>query len=110
MKKLMSILLILILVLITVCFGVSPSIRSFNVGQVTPKYEARVDDPRYSSACRKVENMLIKAAGSATKRPGTKYIEDGNDTEVRLIPFEYSTDDTYALEFSNGCLRFYRTE
>ena len=51
--------------------------------------------------------------GSAVRRPGTAYVADANTTiadTVRLLPFEYSTDDSYVLEFSDGSLRFFRDQ
>lgn len=92
-------------------------IVTFNTGRISPHMEARTDYQKYQSSCRQLENMLITSQGPVKKRPGTAYISDANDvtyTTVRLLPFEYSTDDTYILEFShdttdpNGLLRFYR--
>jgi hypothetical protein len=56
-----------------------------------------------------LDNMIVKPQGAVIRRPGTKYIgQTKNNTRVRLIPFEYSTTDTYILEFGNLYIRFYR--
>jgi hypothetical protein len=67
--------------------------------------------PKYKSACRTIENMFVHTQGPVSRRPGTEYIGDANDSDypVRLIPFEYSTDDSYVLALDNGFLHFYRT-
>lgn len=88
---------------------VSPALTSFNTGQVSPLMEGRADFQKYSSSCRKMENVLVTTQGPAVKRPGTRFIAATKaNGEVRLIPFEYSTSDTYILETGNGYFRFYR--
>jgi len=100
-------------VLFSVTFGFTPTYLSFNNGQVSPLMEARVDYQKYSSSCRTIENMFVTPQGSAVRRPGTYYVADANTDSadvIRLIPFEYSTDDAYVLEFSDNSLRMFRDE
>ena len=99
-----------LLLLCSVCYGYSPTIKSFNNGQVSPLLEARIEYPKYSSSLRTAENVLISAQGPVNRRPGTKYIAEVKDSSdvVRLIPFEYSTDDTYIMEFGDQYIRFFR--
>lgn len=89
----------------------SPSLNSFTTGQVSPRLEARTKFPKYKTACRTVENFFVRTHGPVSRRPGTRYIAEANDVsyQVRLIPFEYSTDDCYVLAFDNGNLGFFRT-
>jgi hypothetical protein len=91
-------------------FAVSPAITSFNTGQVSPLIEERTDYEKYNSACRTLENFLVTSQGPVIRRPGTKYIASVKDSNypVRLIPFEYSTEDTYMLELGDKYIRFYR--
>jgi len=84
------------------------SIVSFNCGQVSPYMEARSDFAKYPSFCRTLENMLVLSQGPAVRRPGTAYIATAKTGNGRLIPFEYSTDDTYIIELGNLYARFYR--
>ena len=79
--------------------------------------EGRTDYPNYKSALRQAENFLPLKEGPITKRPGTVYtggLVDPNDT-ARMIPFVFSTDDSYVLVFDpngvddNGTLSFMRT-
>ena len=55
---------------------VSPTLESFNGGQVSPLMEARVSFPKYRSSCRTIENMLVTVHGPIERRPGTKFISD----------------------------------
>ena len=55
---------------------VSPTLESFNGGQVSPLMEMRVTFPKYSSSCRKIENMLVTVHGPVERRPGTKFISE----------------------------------
>lgn len=46
--------------------------------------------------------------GGATRRPGFRYIaQTKNNNRARLIPFLYSTEQHYVLEFTEGKIRFY---
>ncbi len=46
--------------------------------------------------------------GAATRRVGTQFISEVKDSsaKTRLIPFEFSTTQTYMLEFGNTYIRF----
>ncbi|MDD5265412.1 MAG: discoidin domain-containing protein, partial [Candidatus Bipolaricaulis sp.] len=88
----------------------TPTLTSFNNGQVSPLIEARTDFDKYKSSCRRLENMFVTAQGPVTRRPGTKYICEVKDSNypTRLIPFEYSTEDTYVIEGGSEYFRFLR--
>lgn len=86
-----------------------PLLYSFNVGELSPLIKYRIDQAAYESGCQRLENIIILPQGAAIRRPGTKYISaTKNNGQVRLLPFEYSTTDTYILEFGNQYIRFYR--
>ena len=104
MKK----ILFLFLALCSVGFGYTPSITNFNGGQVGWGMEARAAFEKYNSSCRTLENMLVTVQGPVLKRPGTKYIATAKTGSVRLLPFEYSTDDAYVFEMGAGYMRFCR--
>jgi len=100
---------IIILFIIGIAYAVSPTHMAFNNGQLSPLLEARPDYNKYDSSCRTIENMFVTSIGSAIRRPGTAYVADSNGV-ARLIPFEYSTDDSYVLEFADTGLRFFRDD
>lgn len=83
---------------------------AFNKGEVSPLLLGRVDYTGYYSGCQTLQNMVVLPHGAVTKRPGTYYIADANSasTACRLIPFEYSTTQTYIVEMGDEVLRFYK--
>ena len=99
---------VIFLILASTAFGYFPSITSFNAGQVSPLMESRADFQKYTASSRLIENMLVTVQGPVLKRPGTKYIATAKTGKVRVLPFEYSTDDAYVLEAGNIYIRFYR--
>ena len=114
MKK---IIFITIFVITTVCYALTTTINRFNAGELSPYLDGRTDIEKYYAGCRTLENFLILSYGSAVKRPGTYYIAtcpatvDSNDnSEIRLVPFEFSSEQAYVLEFGNQYLRFYKDE
>ena len=86
------------------------SINSFVSGEFSAKLDGRTDFEKYSSGCKTLENMLVHPQGAASRRVGTQFISsvktDANKT--RLIPFEFSTTQTYILEFGNNYIRFFK--
>jgi len=114
MKK-WNYLIPLLTILSTIALGVtvkqSVSLTSFNAGELSPLMHSRVDFDKYKTGAKTLQNMLVRAQGPVTRRPGTKYIatvKDATDS-VRIIPFEYSTDDAYIIELGDAYARFYRT-
>ena len=99
--------IILFLLLCSIAAGTQ---LSFNSGQLSELMKWRVDIDKRSMACEELENILVRAQGMAYKRPGTEYVDDALvKSNVRLMPFEYSTDDSYVLEFSHESIGFFRT-
>lgn len=99
--------LLIILLLCSTCLGLTSTINSFNAGELSPYLDGRTDIAKYYSGCRTLDNFLILTYGGATKRPGTKYIATTSG-EVRLVPFEFSTEQAYILEFGDEYLKFYK--
>lgn len=83
--------------------------RSFNAGELSPQLKGRTDLEKYGNGCDEMTNFLPQIHGPARKRPGTRFVEEVKDSSKfhRLIPFEFSTEQAYVLEFGNNTLRFY---
>jgi len=82
---------------------------NFTGGELSPRLDGRVDLQKYFQGCKTLENMVIHPHGGATRRPGTKYIASTkSDGEATLVPFEFSTTQTYVLEFGNTYMRVYK--
>lgn len=83
---------------------------SFNSGQLSDLVKYRVDTDKRAMGAETLENIIVKSTGMAYKRPGTEFIdESASKSNVRLLPFESSTNDAYPLEFTHESIGFFRT-
>lgn len=81
--------------------------RSFTSGEIAPGLRSRADLVKFTTGLAKCENFLVRAQGGVYSRPGFKFIGEVGDsaTAVRLIPFSFSTEQTYVLVFQNNTIR-----
>ena len=89
---------------------VAAQLTNFTAGELSPRLDGRNDLSKYASGCKTLENFIIYPHGSAARRSGSTFIAEvaDSDNKTRLIPFEFSTTQTYMLEFSNLKIRFYK--
>jgi len=89
---------------------VAAQLTNFTGGELSPRLDGRNDLAKYSSGCATLENLVIYPHGSAARRPGTNFVAAVKDStkKTRLIPFEFSTTQTYMLEFGDQYIRFYK--
>jgi len=89
---------------------VAAQLSNFTAGELSPRLDGRNDLAKYSAGCATVENMVIYPHGAAARRPGTTFIAEvkSSAAKTRLIPFEFSTTQTYIIELGNQYMRFYR--
>jgi hypothetical protein len=89
---------------------VAVQLTNFTGGELSPRLDGRNDLTKYASGCKTLENMIVYPHGSAARRPGTQFVAEVKDStkKTRLIPFEFSTTQTYMLEFGNQYIRFYK--
>ncbi len=89
---------------------VSTALTNFTGGQLSDRMEGRTDFQKYFSGCKTLENFIVQPHGSVTRRPGTTFAAEvkTSSLKTRLIPFEFSTEQSYALEFGNNYIRFYK--
>ena len=79
----------------------------FAKGEISEELVARFDVASYATALRKARNVVILKYGGVTKRPGLRLVSEVYDDDgVRLIPFQYSLEQTYVLEMGQGYARF----
>jgi len=81
---------------------------NFSSGELDPLLRARVDLPAHANGLEEATNVIVQPQGGVRRRPGSKYIMSlpntstesaGNGT--RLVPFEFSTSDSYMLCFTH---------
>lgn len=83
---------------------------SFAGGEIAPNVYGRVDLAKYAVALRRCRNFIVRQYGGIENRPGTRFIAEAkySDKKCRLIPFQFSTIQTYALEFGDGYMRVFK--
>jgi hypothetical protein len=88
----------------------APAISTFTAGEISPRLEGRVTIEKYREGLSTLTNMIVQPHGGVTRRPGTEYLGEVKDSSsvTRLIPFEFKTADTYALEFGEQYMRVFR--
>ena len=89
---------------------VAVQLTNFTGGELSPRLDGRNDLAKYPTGCKTLENMIVYPHGSAARRSGTQFVAEVKDSskQTRLIPFEFSTTQTYMLEFGDQYIRFYK--
>ena len=89
---------------------VAVEITNFTGGELSPRLDGRNDLSKYNSGCKTLENMVVYPHGSASRRSGSQFVSEVKDSskKTRLISFEFSTIQTYILEFGDQYIRFYK--
>ena len=85
--------------------------NDFTAGELDPKLRARTDLQQYNSGLTTARNVTIQPQGGAKRRPGTKFIhqlDSGAANAVRMVPFEFSVNDSYMLVFTPGKMYVYK--
>ncbi len=82
---------------------------NFTTGELDPLLRARVDLQAYANALEEATNVVVQPQGGIRRRPGSKYIislpnssSESVANGVRLVPFEFSTSDSYMLCFTHN--------
>lgn len=83
---------------------------SFTAGELSPALWARVDLEKYAVGLKLAENVFIHPHGGLSNRAGLEFVNEvkSSATRVRLIPFQFNTEQSYVLEFGAGYMRVYR--
>tara|TARA_R110002012_G_scaffold58141_1_gene150866 strand:- start:2842 stop:4950 length:2109 start_codon:yes stop_codon:yes gene_type:complete len=80
---------------------------NFTAGEIDPLLVGRVDIQQYASAVSKATNVVMLPQGGFERRPGSKFLLNLTDhlgpftplEGIRLIPFEFSTTQSFMLLF-----------
>lgn len=84
---------------------------NFTAGEISPRLYGRVDIARYQNGAKTITNAWPVIHGGVMRRHGTKYVAETKDSTKasRLIPFVFSVDQTFVLEFGHNYIRFYKS-
>lgn len=88
---------------------------NFTAGEIDPLLRSRIDIKSYENGLETAQNVLCQPQGGITRRNGLRYINAlpnaGSDSAangVRLVPFEFSTSDSYMLCFTHNRMHVYK--
>jgi hypothetical protein len=81
----------------------------FTRGEISPRLHARASIDLYRGALSKCSNFVTLPHGGIRKRGGTYFVGEVKTSakKTRLIPFIFSSDQAYALEFGDLYIRVY---
>ncbi len=84
---------------------------NFSTGELDPLLRARVDLPAYQNALEEATNVVVQPQGGLRRRPGSRYLTSvPASSGVRLVPFEFSTSDSYMLCFTNNRMYVFKNQ
>jgi hypothetical protein len=86
-----------------------PLQATFSRGELSPRLHARIDIEHYRLGLAECINWIILRQGGLRRRSGTRYIASVRDhaSQTRLLPFVFSTEQAYMLEFGDGYFRVF---
>ena len=81
--------------------------KGFGAGEITSSLFSRSDLEQYKMGATKIKNFVVLPQGAMRTRAGFRYVGTAlNSTKpVKLIPFRYSSEQTFILEFGDNTLR-----
>ncbi len=76
---------------------------NFSAGELDPLLKARTDLQQYQNALEEATNVTVQPQGGVRRRDGLKFIHNfgSSFTDFKIIPFEFSTSDSFTLVFVN---------
>ena len=85
-------------------------LAALNAGELSPRIYGRIDLQKYGMGLRRCRNLIPLVQGPLIKRPGTYFVKEVKDSTkaTHLVPFVFSTDQAFILEFGEYYIRFYR--
>lgn len=83
---------------------------NFTAGEISPRVLGRVDISKYQNGADTLENAYVMVHGGAVRSPGSRFIRATKTSakRSRIIPFVFSADVAYALEFGDLYMRVYK--
>lgn len=86
-----------------------PLQATFSRGELSPSLHARIDIEHYRLGLAECVNWTILRQGGLRRRSGTRFIASVKDhaSATRLLPFVFSSEQAYMLEFGDGYFRVF---
>lgn len=85
---------------------------NFSKGELSPLLDGRPDLAGYFEGGRTALNWYLLRQGGLVRRPGSRFANTTafSTLDSILIPFEFSVDDAFVLEFGDHYIRFYKDD
>lgn len=86
---------------------------NFTTGEIDPLLRSRTDIKQYYNGLASATNVLVQPQGGVTRRPGLQFVgtipsASNPQSGCRLVPFEFSTTQSYMLLFVNNRMYVYK--
>lgn len=83
---------------------------NFSSGEISPSMGGRLDVTRHKNGAAEVNNFVVRPQGPLVRRMGTRFLGEVSDSskKTEIIPFQFSTTQTYLLEFGDFTLRIWK--
>jgi len=83
--------------------------RSFNGGELTQEFWGQIGDQKFQTGLALCSNFEVLPHGPVRNRAGFGYVlaAKASATKARLIPFTFSTTQTFVIETGVGYFRFH---
>jgi hypothetical protein len=79
---------------------------SLNAGELAERMAGRTDFQKYFNGLSIMVNAIPLKQGGAEKRPGLEWVAEAKG-KAKLIPFEFSVEDTVVIEAGDRYMRFF---
>lgn len=81
---------------------------SFNKGELSPVLGSRSDIDFWQSSLKECTNFNVLVQGGLRRRSGTVFVAEVRDSSerARILPFTFSSTQSYILSLNNGYIRF----
>ena len=85
-------------------------LNNFTGGEVSPEVWGRTETDQWPTMLEEMRNMFCNPRGGAQRRDGMRFVLPTKNPEEnsRLVPFVFSRDQSYVLEFGDRYVRFFR--
>ncbi|WP_448204524.1 hypothetical protein, partial [Azospirillum sp. sgz302134] len=82
---------------------------NFTAGEVSRRLLGRGDLRAYDNGALSLRNLFIHPTGGVTRRSGLAFVDAARGAG-RLVAFEFNTEQTYLLAFSDGTIDVYEDD
>lgn len=85
------------------------TLQNFASGELSSKVRGRYELPAYQHGLERGDNFIMELQGPARFRNGFRHVRTTRRNKIGcFLKFQFSNSQSYALEFTDGYLRFYK--